>query len=94
MEIHIDILKAAAEGRQKPTHIMYRANLTWTRLKNHLEFLIAQNLLVEETTNGSTTYSLTTTGKEVIAYYKRIERETRLRKKGTYSKAYVLAHKS
>jgi len=44
MEIYIDILKAVAEGKRKPTHIMYRANLSWTRLRKYIDFLISQDL--------------------------------------------------
>ena len=40
IEIHMDILRAVSEGREKPTHIMYRANLSWSKLKNSIENLI------------------------------------------------------
>ena len=92
MEIYTDILKAVAEGRRKPTHIMYRANLTWTRLKKHLDVLADRKLLTEEEINGSVTFSLTKTGKEVVGYYKRIERETYRRRKVVPSEVYILAH--
>lgn len=81
MEIYIDILKAVGEGRQKPTHIMYRANLTWTRLTNYLGVLVDRKLLTEKEADGPSTYSLTATGKEVVRYYKRIELQTRQGKK-------------
>ncbi|OYT49260.1 hypothetical protein B6U79_02200 [Candidatus Bathyarchaeota archaeon ex4484_231] len=74
-EIYIDILNAVREGRQKPTRIMYRANLTWTRLKKHLEFLIEQDFLVEKKINGSSRYFLTVRGKEVLEYHRRVEME-------------------
>jgi predicted transcriptional regulator len=73
MEIYIDILKAVAEGKKKPTHIMYRANLSWTRLKRYIDFLISQDLLQEKTTEGTTVFMLTPKGKDVIGYFKRIE---------------------
>jgi len=91
MEIHIDILKAVGEGRRKPTHIMYRANLTWARLKRHVDFLIGRNLLTQEETNGSTTFSLTTTGKEVLQYHKRLEYQVYRGERAISSEVYALA---
>jgi len=91
MEIHVDILTAVAEGRQKPTHIMYRANLTWARLNNHLQVLLGQKLLAEIEDNGSSTYSLTDAGKGVVEYYRKIRLETGLRRKVVTSEASVLA---
>ncbi|MCD6593311.1 hypothetical protein J7L00_04425 [Candidatus Bathyarchaeota archaeon] len=72
-EIYLDILKAVAEGKRKPTHIMYRANLSWTRLKKYLDFLIAQGLLKETINDSATIFSLTEKGREVIGYYRRLE---------------------
>ncbi len=92
MEIHIDILRAVAEGRQKPTRIMYRANLAWTRLRKYLDFLINRNLLRREEIDGSEIFSLTKTGKEVLAYYKRVEYEMHRRTKAIPSEIQSLAH--
>ncbi|RJS92011.1 DUF4364 domain-containing protein [Candidatus Bathyarchaeota archaeon] len=72
-EIYLDILKAVAEGKRKPTHIMYRANLSWTRLKKYLDFLISQGLLQETVNDSATIFTLTQKGKDVIGYYRRIE---------------------
>ena len=73
-EICLDILKAIAEGRRKPTHIMYRANLSWIRLKKYLNFLIAQGLLKKTVSDSSgAIFSLTEKGKEVVKYYMEIE---------------------
>ena len=44
MEILIDILKAVAKGNEKPTHIMYKANLSWKRLQEQLDFLLKQDM--------------------------------------------------
>ncbi len=73
-EIYIHILEAVAEGSKKPTHIMYRANLSWIRLKKYLNFLISQGLLRQSTNASTCTFSLTRKGREVLAYYKRLER--------------------
>jgi len=89
MEIYIDILKAVAEGKKKPTHIMYRANLSWTRLKRYLNFLATQDLLQESINEGTAVFSLTPKGKDVIGYFKRIEGELYHGKKPVPSEVYV-----
>ena len=74
-EIYIDILRAVAEGKQKPTHVMYRANLTWKRLKKHVDLLVAHGLLVEEKDGRTKIISITSSGKDVVWYNNKIERE-------------------
>jgi predicted transcriptional regulator len=89
MEIYVDILKAVAEGKKKPTHIMYRANLSWTRLKRYIDFLINQGLLQEEINIGASVFTLTTKGKDVIGYFKRIEGELYTKNKAIPSVVYM-----
>ena len=89
MEIYVDILKAVAEGKKKPTHIMYRANLSWTRLKRYIDFLINQSLLQEEINDGASVFTLTTKGKDVIGYFKRIEGELYTKNKAIPSVVYM-----
>jgi predicted transcriptional regulator len=74
MEIYIAILEAVAKGKRKPTHIMYRANLTWTRLNKHIDLLISKGLLNEEENDGHAVFSLTQRGKDVLRYYVEIKR--------------------
>jgi predicted transcriptional regulator len=74
-EIYIDILKAVSEGKHKPTHVMYRANLTWKRLKKHVNFLVAHGLLVEEKEGRTKILSITSSGKDIVWYHMKIERE-------------------
>jgi len=87
-EIYVDVLKAVSEGRRKPTHIMYRANLTWKRLKKHTDFLIAHGLLVEEHDGEAKIFTLTSSGKDVVWYYMKIEREILQTKKIAPSEIY------
>jgi predicted transcriptional regulator len=87
-EIYIDILKAVADGKQKPTHVMYRANLTWKRLKKHVDFLVAHGLLIEEKDGRTKILSITSSGKDVIWYHMKIERELVQTKKIMASKLY------
>jgi len=90
MEIYIAILEAVAKGKRKPTRIMYRANLTWTRLNKHLDLLISKGLLKEEENDGHTVFSLTHRGKNVLRYYMEIKRELLYTKKVIPPKSQML----
>jgi len=58
LEMHVDILKVLAHrGPLKLTHIMYKANVNCSVLKQYLEFLLKQNLVEERTV-----------GKQRVAY--------------------------
>ena len=49
MEMYIDILKVMAQnGPMKLTHVMYKANVNCSVLKQNLDFLIQQNLIEEQ----------------------------------------------
>ena len=89
MEILIDILKAVANGKRKPTHIMYKANLSWTRLKKQLDFLTKQELLVNTVAEEGTIYKITPKGKEVLEYFKKIEGELYYKKRALPTEVYI-----
>ncbi|MDH5688551.1 MAG: winged helix-turn-helix domain-containing protein, partial [Candidatus Bathyarchaeota archaeon] len=92
MEIYIAILRAVAKGRRKPTHIMYRANLTWTRLNKHLDVLVDKGLLTEGENDGHAIFMLTSRGSEVLGYYTEIRRELYDTKKVTPSERIAQKH--
>jgi len=74
LEMYIDILKVLAHrGPLKLTHIMYKANVNCSVLKQYLEFLIKQNL-VEERTVGKrrVVYATTQKGITVLKYFREI----------------------
>ena len=73
MEIYLDILKVISNGNHKPTHIMYRANLSWERLKGYLAFLGSQELLTDIQKDEGTRYEITEKGREVLKYFRKIE---------------------
>ena len=73
MEVLLDILGAVAEGRQKPTHIMYRANLHWKGLEKDLDLLVDQALLKETSDNGTLSFTITPKGKTVLEYFRKLE---------------------
>jgi predicted transcriptional regulator len=89
MEIYMDIIKAVADGREKPTHVMYRANLSWIRLNRYLDFLVKQGFLRENLADGGTTFAITQKGKDVLVYYRRIEGELSVKKRAIPNEVYA-----
>ena len=78
MEMYIDILKVMAQnGPLKLTHIMYKANVNCSVLKENLDFLIQQNLIEEQITQKKRNktkirYAITERGKTVIKYFNEV----------------------
>ena len=79
MEMYIDILKVMARnGPLKLTHIMYKANVNCSVLKQNLDFLIQQNLIEEQITikrrnKTKISYAITEKGKTVIKYFNEVD---------------------
>jgi predicted transcriptional regulator len=73
MEIYIDILQVISEGNVKPTHVMYKANLSWARLMKHIRFLQSQDLLTIAQGSGVDRYEITEKGREVLSYFRKLE---------------------
>ena len=63
-QIYIDILRSVqrAGGRLKKTHIVYKANLTHSRLDEYLSFLLMQGFLEEERGSNQIFYAITERG--------------------------------
>ena len=75
LETCIDILKVLARhGPLKLTHIMYKANVNCSVLKEYLDFLIA-NALVEEKTMGKkrVVYAISERGTTVLKYFRELK---------------------
>lgn len=68
IEIFADILKAAQNGAKK-THIVYKANLNFSTLKNHIKRLIEKDLLMQ--IEGGR-YMTTRKGDEFLKQYMRL----------------------
>ncbi|MFP3985888.1 MAG: winged helix-turn-helix domain-containing protein [Candidatus Bathyarchaeia archaeon] len=75
LEMYIDILKVLSQrGPLKLTHIMYKANVNCSVLKQYLDFLIQQGL-VEERTIGKkrVVYAVTQRGITVLKYFRELK---------------------
>jgi predicted transcriptional regulator len=73
-EIYVDILNEIMNGVNKPTKIMYGANLSYKPLKEILHSMLDQGLITENAGSSKDkrtkfTYELTTKGVNVVRYY-------------------------
>ena len=74
LEMYVDILKVLArKGPLKLTHIMYKANVNCSILKEYLDFLIKQGL-VEERIVGKqrVVFAVTQRGITVLKYFREL----------------------
>ncbi|MGD0396283.1 MAG: winged helix-turn-helix domain-containing protein [Nitrososphaerales archaeon] len=80
MEMVCDILGVVSEGPTKPTHILYRANMSWRVLSSYLDFLLKRGLIEREDQGGKRSlYTLTIKGRSILQLYNGL----RLSLKGT-----------
>jgi len=75
LEMYVDILKVLAHrGPLKLTHIMYKANVNCSVLREYLDFLIKQNLVEERNVGKSrTVFAITQRGITVLKYFRELK---------------------
>jgi predicted transcriptional regulator len=78
LEIYLDVLWIIKDGTDKPTRIMYGANLSWKPLQKILDSMVAQSLITEiasEEDSGdkrtTKVYKITQKGENTIKYFSR-----------------------
>ncbi len=73
LEITLTILSTILDGVEKPTRIMYAANMSWKPVKRILSHLVEQGLLVQvfntESRQSRIRYQITEKGKKVLDYF-------------------------
>ena len=76
LETYVDILKVLAQrGPLKLTHIMYKANLNCSVLKEYLDFLIKTGLVEERIVGKSrVVYANTQRGLTVLKYFRELNK--------------------
>ena len=75
METVCDILRALAAGADKPTHIMYKANLSWTVMQEYIKSLEAQGLVIANLEQGKHLYHLSEKGFQILSQFMTIREE-------------------
>lgn len=80
LEIVYDILHfiKKCEDGAKPTHILYKANLSVPLLKKYLKTLLADGLIYKIVRNNRALYKLTRKGINFIEEVKKIDKMTRI----------------
>lgn len=74
LQVIHDILRAIQlkDGKIKPTHILYKSNLSHQMMDEYLKELISKEFIIEKKTKQGKTYSLTQKGHEYLFKYKLI----------------------
>lgn len=74
LEMYVDILKVLArKGPLKLTHIMYKANVNCSVLKEYLDFLIKQDLVEEQYVGKKrVVYAITQRGLTVLKHFREL----------------------
>lgn len=74
LRINLDILNAvSAEGEAKPTHILYKANLSHERMVRYLDELTNKGLIEMKQDGENRTYKLTPKGVGFLLEMRRAE---------------------
>jgi predicted transcriptional regulator len=78
LEVIRDILKVILErnGKIKPTHVLYKSNLSHQMMEEYLNELIGKGFVVEHRGNAGKTYSVTDKGKMYLDKYRAISEFT------------------
>ena len=73
--MYVDILSVLAHrGPLKLTHVMYKANVNCSVLKDHLDFLTKQGLVEEKTLRKrQIVYAVTQRGLMVLKYFRELK---------------------
>ena len=69
LEILIDVLRAINKGIDKPTRIMYKANLSWNSLTGALDSLLEQDLIMKKGGDMHNTYEIADKGKQIVNFF-------------------------
>lgn len=74
LEIVGDILKAiqAKGGTIKPTHLLYKSNLSHERMKLYVDELKSKGMIEENELKGKRVFSITDKGFDFLASYRKV----------------------
>ena len=63
------MLCTIGNGIEKPTHIMYAANLSWTVMQAYTSVLVSKDLAFYTESEGKRRYRLSEKGKRIMRQY-------------------------
>lgn len=75
IEIIYDILRAIQEkgGKIKPTHLLYKSNLSYQKMLEYLKELIAKEMVAEKEIDEKKIYTITDKGISYIQEFRKIK---------------------
>jgi predicted transcriptional regulator len=70
-----DILHSIASkgGKIKPTHLMYKSNLSYSQLRNYIDDLISKEFIIKANVGSNTHIAITEKGYEFLVKLKEIK---------------------
>jgi predicted transcriptional regulator len=71
LEIYLEVLDVVRHDVDKPTRIMYAANISWKPLQEIIATLLENGLIHEEETKLSKRYTITDKGKSALSYFRK-----------------------
>jgi predicted transcriptional regulator len=76
IEIIYDMLNAISEkrGSIKPTHLLYKSNLSHNKMKEYLTELVKKDMISENEEEGKKSYLITEKGTEFLTEFRRIKK--------------------
>ena len=90
LDILCDMLAAVAEGDDKPTRIMFRANITWTMLLSNLDILLRNGALRRVVVGSKNSYGLTPKGSALLNAYSQLNEGLGLNEEAHLEEAEVV----
>lgn len=75
LETCFAIIEVVAKGVEKPTHIMYKANLSWSVMQDYVKSLERQGLITSVGADGRRAYHLTPKGFDLLGKYLEIKED-------------------
>ncbi|MEK6825187.1 MAG: DUF4364 family protein [Nanoarchaeota archaeon] len=78
LEIIRDILEVikSKQGRIKPTHILYKSNLSYVMMEEYLSELLEKEFIIEQSAGKGKTYRVTDKGITYLDKYKMVSEFT------------------
>ncbi len=72
LEIKMDVLQVISQGIDRPTQIMYKANLSWMALQETLKSLVGRAFVREENLGQRRRYELTQSGFDILRTFRTV----------------------
>lgn len=75
LEIIADILKSIQDkgGKIKPTHLLYKSNLSHAKLKEYAEILLEKGMIEEQLVKGKKIFLMKDQGHKFLLEFERIK---------------------